>query len=185
MPRRQSALGDNMPRRICAPEKDRPGHNPPQRQPAPKQYASKTMWPRQPVPEIMCPGRQNAPEDNVTREKTWLVLLYLMLSPGADCLQCRLCPSRADCLRGIIVSGADFLRAYCHPWNCVSFIQVICHTPLPSQIKVNLNLFWVKLFQLGSFLRKNKNLPVILNLYTGRKTTCCKISETFWKFDTP
>ena len=108
-----------------------------------------------------------------------------ILSPGADCLQGRLSPSRADCLRGIIVSGADFLRAYCHPWNCVSFIQVICHTPLPSQIKVNLNLFWVKLIQLGSFLRKNKNLPVILNLYTGRKTTCCKISETFWKFDTP
>ena len=26
---------------------------------------------------------------------------------------------------------------------------------------------------------------MILNLYTGRKITYCKISETFWKFDTP
>ena len=26
---------------------------------------------------------------------------------------------------------------------------------------------------------------MILILYTGRKTTCCKISESFWKFDTP
>ena len=38
---------------------------------------------------------------------------------------------------------------------------------------------------LNPFLRKIKNVPMILILYNGIKITCYKISETFWKFDTP
>ena len=88
-----------------------------------------------------------------------------------------------------VFSGQD-ARIELNPFALNQASQDTCleypHGVFCNILKINFFRDWPPLGDpLNPFLRKIKNVPMILILYNGIKITCYKISETFWKFDTP